>query len=275
MSALFQRDDEPTIVYASPDGKRLKLTLFQKTPESTAPLRPAVVLLHGGGWSMGTRHQLRWYGRALRDAGYVAIGVQYRLMPLYAWPHCLHDCKAAVRWLRQHANELHIDTTRIIAMGASAGGHLAAMIGSTPGIAEFEGNENPGFDSHVNAVISFYAPCDLKALADHRAPLHLEAVGREFLLRFVGATPGHEDETLLAASPIHYLTPKTPPTLIIHGSADQLVPLEQSQRYYEALKTNAIKTQLCVLPDQMHGFDFFHPSYRPFILDQITTFLTE
>lgn len=274
MSSLFQTADEPTVIYSAPDGKRLRLTLFRPLNAAQKP-RPGVVLIHGGGWMMGTRHQLRDYGRRFARAGFVAISIQYRLMPAHPFPACLHDCKAAVRWLRQHADELALDTGSVAAMGASAGGHLAAMLGVTAERPEFDGNHDHDVDASVQAVVALYAPFDLHALAEYRAPLHLDAVGREFLHRFVQAEAGREQEALLAASPVSHVAPGSPPSLLIHGTDDILVPLSQSQTYYERLKDAGVHAQLSVMMGRGHGFDFFHHDARPAVFDQVLDFLRE
>ncbi|MCX5757482.1 MAG: alpha/beta hydrolase, partial [Candidatus Hydrogenedentes bacterium] len=119
------------------------MTLATPAARGVAP-RPAVLLIHGGCWLFGTRHQLHWYTRHFAEQGYVVAAIQYRMMPKYRLPDCVEDCKAAVRWLRLHAAEYNIDPDRIVALGNSAGGHLAAMLGVTSPDDGFDGVENPG-----------------------------------------------------------------------------------------------------------------------------------
>lgn len=104
--------------------------MYVPDDDSTA-LRPGIVLIHGGGWMLGTRYQQSWYCRNFARNGYVVMTIDYRLMPKCAFPDCLHDCKAAVRWLRLNAERYRIDPNHIITFGASAGGHLAALLATT------------------------------------------------------------------------------------------------------------------------------------------------
>ena len=115
-------DTEVFAFYASP------ITIGEAKPGAKFP---GVVLIHGGAWLFGTRYQLHWYGSRLARAGYVAASINYRMLPMYPFPYCIHDCKAAVRWLRLHADEYGIDPERIAAFGNSAGGHLAGLLATT------------------------------------------------------------------------------------------------------------------------------------------------
>jgi len=154
---------ERGIVFAEPDGRRLKATLYcpadhqfgdsEAVKAGRKPL-PGMVLIHGGGWIIGSRHQQAWYCRAFAKAGYVVMTIEYRMMPKYCFPECVYDCKAAVRWMRLRADWLGVDPSRIVAFGASAGGHLAAFLATTGPEDGFEGTENPGPSTEVSAVIS-------------------------------------------------------------------------------------------------------------------------
>ena len=261
------------VVYASPEGKSLRLTLYQPKQDTTEA-RPVVLLIHGGGWKFGTRYQCMWYAHRFAEHGYVAVSINYRMMMKYPFPNCIHDAKAAVRWLRLHAEEYHIDPNRIAALGESAGGHLATLLGTTPGKPEFEGAENGGASSAVQAVISIYGATDLSYYKDPDSIIDLWGITPKFMGRFVGEGKQKDGQDAFAvASPVNYASKQTPPTLFIHGTDDHMVPFEQSKRFYEKLQSLGVPTKLIAVPDRDHGFDHFHPSERNQIFKEILAFL--
>jgi acetyl esterase/lipase len=262
-----------TVVYARPEDEALNATLYIPASESKE-LRPAVVLIHGGAWVTGTRRQVYWYGRHLAEEGYVAMSVDYRTMPGAPFPAPLFDVKAAVRWLRKNAEQYRIDPKRIAAMGTSAGGHLALMLALTPNEKELEGTENLGYPCNVEAAVSLYGPTDLKELFAQKekgrfsrytwGPLVKEFAGRK---EFAGKDP------LDAASPVSYVGPHTPPILCIHGTSDEVVPVEQSRKFFDKLKDAGADTQCIEVPGYSHAFDYLHPSVRRELFPKILDFL--
>ncbi|MBI5092585.1 MAG: alpha/beta hydrolase [Candidatus Hydrogenedentes bacterium] len=266
-------DTTDRVVYTSPGGDALRLTLYQPKKSDDA-LRPAILLIHGGGWKVGTRYQCMWYGHRFAEHGYVAVTINYRMMMKYPFPNCIHDAKAAVRWLRLHAAEYRIDPDRIAAFGESAGGHLAMLLATTPGNSEFEGEENPGPSSRVQAVISVYGATDLTYYRQPGSMIELWGITPKYMGRFVGEdTRKDGKDPFVEASPITYATKDTAPTLFIHGTNDHVVPFEQSKAFYEKLQSFGVPAKLIAVKGRDHGFDHFHPMERRQLFKEMLTFL--
>jgi acetyl esterase/lipase len=243
------------VPYAAIPGIRpLELDLY--LPASADPA-PVVVFLHGGGWRVGSRHAAgpSYAGSApferLAQAGIAVACVDYRLSGEATWPAQLHDAKAAVRWLRARAGELGIDGERVAAWGESAGGHLAELLGLTGNDPGLEGDVGlTGPSSAVAAVVAWFAPSDVRAMAtdlgaDPLDPATLEA-------GLLGAPAPEVPGKAAEASPITHVTPDAPPFLLLHGTADGVVPCVQSERLYEALLEAGVEVELDVYEDADH-----------------------
>jgi acetyl esterase/lipase len=234
--------------------------------EGPQPGRPAVVHFHGGGWRTGERSSLGPIvdGFALSpigqlvDAGFVVASADYRLSSVATFPAQLLDAKAAVRWLRGHAADYGIDPGRIYAWGDSAGGHLAALLGLTPGSTVFA---EPGTDAAQGAgddavagVAAWYPPTDLERMGHQARPDAVASAddpgSREALL--IGAQPADAPQKAKAASPLTYVHPDAPPFLLIHGTADRFVPAAQSASLAEALERAGNDVELLLLEDADH-----------------------
>ncbi len=137
----------PDVAYASGGGRRLHLDIFE--PVNAVNNHPAILFVHGGGWSSGDRSMEVPLAQNLAAKGYVTVTVEYRLSPEAQYPAAVQDLKSAVRWLRAHASAYHIDTARIGVCGGSAGGHLAALLGATNGDRSFDAGENLQYSSDV------------------------------------------------------------------------------------------------------------------------------
>ena len=145
--------ERKNLVYASIGGRNLHLDAYLPNTPARRPYA-GVILIHGGGWRSGNRSQAVPMAQRLAAAGYVALAVEYRLSPEARYPAAVHDLKTAVRWLRAHARELTLDTSKIAALGCSAGGHLAALLGTTNGDRRFEGNGgSPEYSSTIQAIV--------------------------------------------------------------------------------------------------------------------------
>jgi acetyl esterase/lipase len=231
------------IVYRhAPDGRRPRLDLYMPRRGEAPPSgRPAVVAIHGGGWRGGTKNT---YGREvarLARRGYIVASVEYVLSePGHpTWPDNLDDVREAVRWIRRHARDYGIDPARIAAMGSSAGGHLAELLGT-----QARGDEP---DSQVQAVVNLYGPSDLAGL--FRSP------GAIMPLRlYLGRDPKDAPERYRDASPIAHASGRSAPTLIIHGEADMLVPVAQSQAMAARLRASGVPAEVIVVPRAGHAF---------------------
>src|ERR1051325_3852503 len=185
---------EPGIEYTNPDDQHLQLDLA-RPKESGAKLNPAVLCIHGCGFRAGTREGYDKLCKTLAEHGFVAATITYRLAPKYQFPAAVHDAKAAVRWLRAHADKYNLDPKRIGVTGGSAGGHLAQFLGVTAGVREFEGDENLGSSSDVTCVVNVYGPSDFtksygKSVDAHEVlPLWLGGNLEQARLRHIQASP--------------------------------------------------------------------------------------
>jgi len=262
-------------VYADPGGKKLHMTMYIPKDDGTG-LRPGIVVTHGGAWMLGTRYQQRWYCHQFARHGYVVMTIEYRLMPKYPFPNCLYDSKAAVRWMRLNANRYRIDPERIAAFGASAGGHLSALLAATTPEDGFEGECNPGASSEVRAAISLYGAVDLTMYRDKPMLGPLGWVAKRFMKAFTSPkSVGTKEGALKAASPITYARPSTKPILFVHGTKDHLVHYEQSVRFYERLKALNVPTRLISVKNRDHAFDFVYWKQRREIFEDMLTFYEE
>lgn len=247
-----------------PDGHpRQKLDLFIP-PGATNPL-PLIVWVHGGAWFAGGKEDCP--ALSFLTKGYAVASVGYRLSQHAIFPAQIEDCKAAVRWLRAHAEENNLDPHRFAAWGASAGGHLVALLGTTGDVKKFDVGENLDVSSRVQAVVDFYGPTDLMQMAkeapadsmiNHDAPDAPEA-------KLIGGPVQENKEKAAAANPITYVTKDTPPFLIMHGNQDNLVPYQQSELLRDALQKTGVPVTLTIVTNVGHGFG--GPKYDPPVAD--------
>jgi acetyl esterase/lipase len=235
------------LIYNQAGATELKLDLVRPA-EGEGPL-PAVVVIHGGAWRMGQKSLMRGMLMQLARRGYVAIAPQYRFCPQETFPAQVHDVKAAVRWLKVHAVEYSVDAAHIGAIGFSAGGHLALMLGVTGPGDGLEGNAPPGSpDTKIQAVVNYFGPTDLTAT-------DFPAITRSWNRDFLGGTPDEKPETAAQASPITFLTRDDPPVLSFQGTSDQFVPASQAVKLAEAQTRAGVPGRVELLVGARHGFD--------------------
>jgi acetyl esterase/lipase len=232
------------VVFGTAGERELRCDVF--TPPGDVVDAPAVLLVHGGGWRQGDRTQLHGYGIMLGRSGYVCVACEYRLVPSATWPEQLHDVKAAIRWMRANAESLHIDPDRIVVEGNSAGAHLALMVAGTPNVPEFEGDGgNRGVSTHVSAVIAVYPPTHFSVGEYTRGATPLVAM----------CDDGGTEEIALAASPLTYALEGFPPTMLVHGTKDEVVHPLATVRMYEALTKAHVPVEVHLYAEQPHAFD--------------------
>ena len=234
------------IQYGTGGDMPLHLDLYSK--ERLDAAAPGLVLLYGGGWRDGRKDQLRVYAQHLALNGYVVATAQYRLNEAGRWPNSIHDAKCAVRWMRAHAAENNVNPDRIGVMGNSAGGYLALMVGYTAGMEEFEGDGGwADQSSTVQAVVDIYGPSDFTQLVlRNRGLVH----------DYMNGTEEEDPARYEKASPIRYVGPSTPPTCIIHGTADMLVPICHSDWLAEKLKEHGVPYHYSRIDGWCHAMDF-------------------
>jgi acetyl esterase/lipase len=269
--AAFSRPPDTTFTYARVDSLELKLDLYFPADTLRRPV-PLIVWIHGGGWRGGSRTDsalaLLW-----RDSGFAVASVDYRLSKQARWPAQIHDVKAAVRWLRANADTLELDTGRVVAWGESAGAHLASFLGVTGPADTLEGNVSlvryggvrvdslgnrlfdtassaPAPGSHVHAVVDYYGGTDFLEYIPRRwTPW--SSVGE-----LIGCGVAKCKDRARGASPVYYASAGDAPFLIVHGTADSLVPVSQSIRFDSALRAAGVPVAFFTVPDG-HGGPLF------------------
>ena len=233
---------ERDVEYLEP-GRAEKADLYLPA-ESSGSRRPAVVIIHGGGWTGGDKAAAREFniGTNLALKGYVGMSINYLLSTggKVTWPQNLHDCKTAVRWLRKNADRLQIDTDHIGVIGGSAGGHLTAMVALT-GPADGLDPDGPygEFSCRVQCAVDMYGPAELLGSRD---------------IAMLGKTHTEAPALYRAASPVSYADGGDPPILILHGTADTTVDVKQSEILATALKAAGVSHELVIIPDAPHTF---------------------
>jgi acetyl esterase/lipase len=241
--------------YAGTDHARQRLDLYLPKERKTDKPLPLIAYIHGGAWLGGDKRGAG--GQVVRFAAsgeYVAASIGYRLSGDALWPAQIHDCKAAIRWLRANASEYGIDPERIGVMGSSAGGHLVAMLGTSGGVTELEGDLGDADDqsSRVTCVVDEYGPADMLTIGDFPSQLdHKSANSPES--RLIGGAILENREAARSASPVAYISKDDPPFLIIHGSNDQVVPYHQSVELDEQLTTAGVPTLFITVDGGGHG----------------------
>jgi acetyl esterase/lipase len=244
------------IHYASTTNKKQTLDLI--LPKKREGKLPSIVFIHGGAWMAGDKKS--GHGNVMnyvRSGNYVGASVEYRFSQEATWPAQIHDCKAAIRWLRGNAAKYNIDPDRIAVWGGSAGGHLVAMLGTSGDVKDLEGDlgEFDKESSQVQAVIDFFGPSDFRTITNSPSTLrHGDADSPESKL--IGGRIGDNPEKAKHVSPVVYATKDDPPFLIAHGTKDMTVPFSQSEEMAKALVDAKVATPPVFIPmtDAGHGF---------------------
>ena len=245
------------IVFAEVDGHKLALNLH--LPD--APARPPVIVwVHGGAWRAGSRKDMP-LGK-LVAAGYAVASVDYRLSTTARFPAQVHDLKAAIRFLRANAKPLGINADKIAIAGASAGGHLAALVGVTNGHRELEGTVGTiGQSSEVHAILSFFGMSDFTTILDQSTP-HGLSVRVPALQLLLGGQPRDVPELARLASPVFHIDAKDPPLLLVHGDKDPQAPFEQSRALEAAYQKAKLTVRFETIRGGLHGGPQFFDTER-------------
>ncbi|HLG13405.1 MAG TPA: alpha/beta hydrolase [Blastocatellia bacterium] len=258
-------------------SKKLLLDLY--LPQRTEQPSPLIIFLHGGGWFEGRKDTCP--GRSFAARGYAVACVGYRLANHTAgcpkelsFPAQVHDVKAAVRWLRKHAGKYGINPNRFGTLGASSGGHLAVLLGVSPGVADLEGTENLGVSDEVQAVADWFAPVDVTrgppiVFNDNPCSTSIATLISKYggestpyfywtlaWATFLGGSLADPPVLKRAprASPLTYIDSGDPPFLVIHGEGDNMVPINQSELLVAALRNAGVGVTFVRLPGVGHGF---------------------
>ena len=234
------------ITYRNIDGIDLVADLY--LPPGVGPF-PGIVFLHGGGWRNGNRLQLRRQAAYMAQHGMVGMAIEYRLAPAHPFPAALDDAKQAVVWLREHASTYHVAPSKIAAVGSSAGGHLAAMLG-----VESTDRSAPA-GSNVQAVVAFNGIFDFAAMPPSN-----------MVSDFLGKPCADDIAVCREASPLSHAHPNEPPFLILHGTEDRTAPYAQAAAFVEKLKAAGDRAELFTATGAPHTFwaqpRWFDPSQQ-------------
>ncbi len=235
------------IVYGTGGEEDLKLDLA--TPQGLDHPVPAIVAIHGGGWMQGNRTDMNEVMKRAAKHGFVAATVSYRLAPKHRFPAQIEDVKCAVRYLRAHADELHIDPDHIGAIGISAGAHLAMMLGTLDSGDGMEGEGgNPDESSKVQAVVSFVGPVNLVRTS-------YSETQEQILEAFFGGKPLNKIADCRRASPIVYVNEGDAPMLLFFGTKDPLIDADQAYQIAEALTEAKVPGRVEMLLGAGHGWN--------------------
>ena len=242
---------EENVLYASVNGSGLRLDVYEPASRGTGS-RPAVLLIHGGGWTSLDKGTMRGMGEFLARSGFVAFSADYRLYQgtENRWPAQLDDVQRAVRWVRVNASKYGVNPERIGAFGHSAGGQLAALLG----MEETRDNSDPAlakYSSKVQAVVDVSGPTDFTTDGDSE--------GAAFLTGFLGAKYSKHPEVWREASPAFRVSKEDAPFLIVHGTQDQNVPIAQAQELFEKLRAAGATASFIKVND---GHTFQTPEAR-------------
>jgi acetyl esterase/lipase len=258
------------IRYAGTDGPQL-LDLYLP-PDSGCEARPAVLIIHGGGWAKGDKAEWREkeFAELMMDEGYVAVSINYTLTT-YAgavwasprlkggWPQNIYDCKSALRWLKKNAGELGVDSDRIAVMGGSAGGHLSLLTGLSADDQELNsGGEYLARDNSVRCIVDFYGIPDVRRWGGWA---------------FIDEKEEEHPEIWAKASPVEYLSENSPPILIVHGTEDKTVNIGLSDEFVGILTAKGLPFQYVKVDGAGHSFGL-HPKQQD-VTDIVRSFLGE
>jgi len=233
---------ESDVTYCTNDGVGLQLDLVYPVSPISEPA-PLIVYVHGGGWRSGDKAGSwdRSYVAALIARGFVIASVNYRLAPDHPFPAQIVDVKCAVRFLRAHADQYGLSTTKIGALGGSAGGHLVALLGVTDSSDGFDVGEYADESSQVSAVVDIAGPSDI---ADEEFRTQHQATMREEFLDSI--------DLMTQASPVTYVSTDDASFLIFHSDDDRTVPVSQSETFDQALQAEGLESTLTIVPGGGH-----------------------
>jgi acetyl esterase/lipase len=253
------------VEYARVGELSLKLDLYQPAGEGA----PLLVWLHGGAWERGSKSPMPLERLVAR--GFAIASVDFRPASVSPFPAQVHDVKAALRFLRSQADRFGYDATRIGILGASSGGHLAALVGTTNGRPELEGNlgEHRDTSSDVQAIVSYFGASNLTTILAQSTPYGL-GIRTPALKAFLGALPDENEAVAKLASPVFQVDSSDPPLLLLHGDQDPQMPINQSHELEGAYEKLGLDVDLIVVHGAAHGGNAFYDAER---IERVVTFL--
>lgn len=259
-----------SITYSQPtSGRELKLNVYRPKDNKKYP---ALLMIHGGGWASGDLSLQIPMAQKIAEKGYVTIPVEYRLSPEAMYPAAVYDLKTAIRWIRANADKYDIDTTCIAVSGCSAGGQLAALIGTTNGQDAYEGcGEYMDYSSSVHAVVNIDGSCDFTVPESiERVNTDVAKGKRPAAVRWLGGTYSERKGNWIAASPVFHVTEKSAPICFINSSIPRFH--DGRDEIVAELTKYSIFVEIYTIEDTPHPFWLLHPWFDRTVM-YITGFL--
>lgn len=243
--------------YAETENPRQKLDLFlPKARKGDKPL-PVIVFIHGGGWRGGDKSGgIGHVGRFVESGEYAGASIGYRLTNEAQWPAQIHDCKAAIRWIKAHAKEYNLDATKIGVWGTSAGGHLVSFLGTSGDVKELEGTLGKHLDqnSSVTCVMNFFGPENFLSMVRQPSTMDRTKGGDYPEALLLGGPVQEKEDAAKEASPVTHVSKGDAPFFTAHGTKDPLVPFAQAQEIHAALQKAGVPSLLQEMTNGGHGF---------------------
>jgi acetyl esterase/lipase len=243
--------------YAETDNPRQQLDLYLPKKRSTEKPLPLIVYIHGGGWRNGDKSGgLNWVAPMLDSGDYAGASIGYRLTGESQWPAQIHDCKAAIRWLKAHAKEFNLDENKIGVIGTSAGGHLVSMLGTSADVPLMEGTLGKHLDqsSRVACVVNFFGPENFVTMEKQPSTIDRQGTKDYPEALLLGGTISERQDVAREASPVTHVSKGDAPFFTAHGTKDPLVPFEQGKELHAALQRAGVPSLFQEMTDAGHGF---------------------
>lgn len=247
------------IQFANPDNQPLKLNIYQPLVPSKDEKYPALIIIYGGGWRNGSPSDYETFSRYIAAQGYSVITLDYRHAPQYKFPAQLEDIQTALEYISDRAEAWKIDLQRVALMGRSAGAQLAS-------ITAYQNQSQIKFKS----IINYYGPVNL-ANGYRHPPFPNPINNRQVLKDFLGGTPETKPQLYDQASPINYVRPNLPPSLLIYAGRDHLVEAKYGRNLYQRLQATNNRTALLEIPWAEHAFDIVFSG----VSNQLALYYTE
>ncbi|MFP5039910.1 alpha/beta hydrolase [Parasediminibacterium sp. JCM 36343] len=242
------------LVYKQTKDTTLKIYYTKPAGAKPGKKYPAVVWIHGGGWTAGTAETFFPHAKYFAFRGTVGISIEYRLVKYggSSLADCFTDCKSAIRYIREHAAELNIDPDKIIVMGDSAGGHLAAALGTIDGFDDAA--DNLGFSAKPNAMVLFNPGVDMTLPPHVITVIKNRVVVSKDMNQNLALLTDDDKKMMRSLSPVFNVHPHQPPTLVLHGLDDKVILPEQSIRFADSMKAAGNNCQIILLEKTRHAF---------------------
>lgn len=240
------------------DDKELLADVYLPT-STEAERHPTILMIHGGAWFSGNKVHVTYHAKHAATQGFAVVAINYRLAPKYKFPAQVEDCLDALAWIRKHADKYSFDANRVAVYGYSAGAHLASLVGVTrnnednslPGLASLR-SVKPEQLPTICAVVAGGAPCEFSWIPDDS----------EALSYWLGSSRAANPEIYVAASPSESVDEGDPPTLLFHGTADRVVPLDSAKKMAARLEQAKVPYKLHEIPEASHIGAFMDASTR-------------